>query len=193
MSNTFVLGPVVRMRHAVARTAALAATFAAALVQIGCGESTEIRGWSVASIDSETTGFVEKAYVMDTGRHGLEFVESVGDWNISCSARGPEKPHFTLVNVPIAIEMPDTEAGYSRIYMREHDGNAVEGEEPNVAIMLGPHYYTGFCEVRVEKKGDHPFEAYFTASICREMKRSDGAIARLDSGFFHLKCCEDDC
>lgn len=193
MSPTFVLGPLLRLLGAVPRTAALAPIFTAALAQIGCGESTEIRGRAVASIDSEATGFVEKAYVMDTGNHGLEFVESVSDWDISCSARGPEKPHFTLVNVPIAIEMPDTEAGFSRISMREHDGNAVEGEEPNVAIMLGPHYYTGFCEVRVDKKRDHPFEAYFISSICREMKRSDGAIARLDSGFFYLRCCEDDC
>lgn len=193
MSNPFGLGPVVSLRRCTARNVALAPMLAAALAQVGCGESTEIRGRAVATMLGGVTGETDLVYVMDTGNTGLETVKSGDEWDISCSAGGTDPPYFDLSNVPITVEHPDTDTGFSRLHLREGDGIEREGKKPNVAVMLGWYFYTGFCEVRFNKTSDHPYEADVIAPTCLALKASDGVPARLESASFHLKCCEDDC
>ncbi|WP_437829473.1 hypothetical protein [Sorangium sp. So ce1153] len=190
MSNTFSLEPMFHLLRSLTHGASLAPVLGLGLMQMGCGESTDIRGRAVATIVSEATGMIDKAYVMDTGSTGTDTVEAGEDWDITCSAGSAGTPHVTLTDMRLA---DGTQDGFYQIFLKEHDGTQDTSQEANVAVMLGPYYYTGFCEVTFDKTNDEPYEADVRSAVCPELKTRSGFPARLESASFHVKCCEGGC
>lgn len=195
MSNTFGYEPMFHLSGGLMHGARLAPMCAFAILQIGCGESTEISGKAVATMISEPLGgpVDNKVFVMDTGTTGSNTVETGDEWDITCGAAGDTPPFINLTNVRVSSKDALSDE-FITIFLRESDGIVRDPpQEANVAITLGAYYYSGICEVRFTKTNDSPYEADIRASICRDLKARDGGPARLDSAVFHIKCCEDDC
>ncbi|WP_437480588.1 hypothetical protein WME75_35885 [Sorangium sp. So ce1014] len=195
MSKPFSHGPMFDLLGSLMRGARLAPIWACAILQIGCGESTEISGRAVVTMLSILSGMPEdnKVFLMDTGTTGSNAVETGDEWDITCGAGGDRPPFVNLTNVRLSTTDP-LPLEFITIFLRESDGIVRDPpQEENVAVALGVYYYSGICEVTFTKTNDSPYEADIRSSVCRDLKAPDGIPARLDSAEFHIKCCEDDC
>lgn len=202
MLSTQIREPIFRRLVSLTRGRNLVPMCVFAMAQIGCGEdelTTQISGKAVASIVSEVSGVpeVDKVFVMDTGNTGSTTVKSGDGWSITCGAGDDAAPWFTLVNERTVRPIPPDQllsSEFNAIVLRESDGVVQDPpQEANVVVMLEGYTYSGICPVMFTKTNDSPYEANVYSAVCRDLRAADGLPARLESGVFHITCCQDDC